>query len=96
MRSGSPFPARRRKPRRRVRDHGRRVILERLFSGAAALPCPDAADVDDDGALALTDALRALVYLRGSALPPGGPHARPPRPPRECALVMDCQAYKKR
>ena len=51
------------------------VILERLFSGAATLPCPDAADVDDDGRLALTDAVRLLLYLfgAGEAPPPPGP-----------------------
>jgi len=47
-------------------------ILLHLFAGRPAkLACEDAADIDDDGVLGLTDAIAALDHLfRGGPAPP--------------------------
>lgn len=46
------------------------LILRYLFYGeATSIPCEDAADFDDDGRIALTDAIESITYLfqRGAA-----------------------------
>jgi hypothetical protein len=58
-----------------------------LFQGAS-LPCPDAADFDDTGAVNITDAVGILGYLFSHAAPPPPPFPPPggdPTPdPMEC------------
>lgn len=50
------------------------AIINHLFSSDSfALPCPDAADIDDDGTVQLTDATRLLRYLFGGGSPPFPP-----------------------
>jgi hypothetical protein len=51
------------------------ATLDRLFRGAPALPCDDAADSDDSGNLDLTDAVHTLnhLFLGGPAPPAPGP-----------------------
>ena len=51
------------------------VALGRLFFGAGALTCEDAADADDDGALGVTDPIATLnhLFLGAGPLPPPSP-----------------------
>jgi hypothetical protein len=51
------------------------AILEHLFRGGAAPPCPDAADTNDDGKVDLTDPIFLLQHLfqSGTAPPPPYP-----------------------
>ncbi len=51
-------------------------ILRHLFSGSA-LPCLDSADVDDNSAVDLTDAIRLLEFLFLRGLPPAPPFTAP-------------------
>jgi hypothetical protein len=53
------------------------IILQHLFSGAAAPPCRDAADADDTGDLRLTDALVILNFLFLDGIPPAPPFPTP-------------------
>ena len=53
------------------------VALTALFLGGneeSALPCPDAADVDDSGSVDLTDAIGLASYLFGWAAAPRSPY----------------------
>ena len=50
------------------------VILGYLFQGSPVLLlCPDAADVNDDEAVHVSDAINLLAFLFGSGTPPGLP-----------------------
>jgi len=49
------------------------ATLGYLFSGAAALACPDAGDANDSGALDIADAVYTLAYLFSGGLPPAPP-----------------------
>ncbi|MGH2628886.1 MAG: hypothetical protein ACRDHY_19785, partial [Anaerolineales bacterium] len=51
------------------------AVLARLFLAGDPLPCDDAADADDDGAVSVTDAVILLrrLFLGGLALPAPGP-----------------------
>lgn len=49
------------------------TILETLFSGGDPLPCPDAADANDDGAVDIADPISLLEYLFGGGPPPPAP-----------------------
>lgn len=57
-------------------------ILRYLFAGGGVPPCLDAADVDDDGAVCLTDAVYLLQFFarRIDALPDPGPRTPGPDP----------------
>ncbi len=48
-------------------------LLNHLFLGGPAVPCPDAADADDSGRLDLTDAVHLLLYLFLGGAPPPEP-----------------------
>jgi hypothetical protein len=48
-------------------------LLNHLFRGGPGVPCPDAADADDDGRLTITDAIRILGHLFLGRLPPAPP-----------------------
>jgi hypothetical protein len=69
-------------------------VLRALFIPGTALGCEDAADVDDDGHLTLTDAIALLNYLFRS-----GP--APPAPFPDCgtdptADALECETYSLR
>ena len=49
------------------------VVLGFLFSGGDAPPCSKSADLDDDGAVAITDPLNLLNFLFLSTAPPAAP-----------------------
>jgi hypothetical protein len=49
------------------------AVLSVLFLGAPPLECADAGDVDDDGALGLTDAVVLLLHLFVSGPAPAPP-----------------------
>ena len=52
------------------------AILQWLFipgSERTLVPCPDAADVDDNGQIELTDAIEVVHYLFGGGRPPAPP-----------------------
>ena len=49
------------------------AALSRLFLGGALLPCLDAADADDDGALSLADPVLILSWLFLGGPPPAEP-----------------------
>ncbi len=49
------------------------VILEFLFTDGQAPPCLDAADVNDDGAVDVSDAIFELLFLFGGGAPPREP-----------------------
>ncbi len=51
--------------------------LFRLFLGAPTVPCLDAADADDDGALTVTDPIRTLHHLFRGGEPLPEPTGRP-------------------
>jgi hypothetical protein len=57
-------------------------VLNALFAGGPAVPCPDAADADDSGGLNITDPIRTLNFLfAGGPEPPApGPEACGPDP----------------
>jgi hypothetical protein len=63
------------------------AILGYLFLGSAAPACPDAADIDDSGELAITDAVYLLnhLFLGGRAPPP--PYPDPARDPTPDSLA---------
>lgn len=67
------------------------AVLLHLFAGRETLPCPDAADADDSGAVELTDAVFALSFLyQGGAAPP------PPFPgcgEDPTADALDCPGF---
>ena len=46
------------------------LILDVLFVSGGAVPCEDACDGDDDGALSLVDAIGLLAYLYTGGFPP--------------------------
>jgi hypothetical protein len=48
-------------------------ILKAIFLGGDALPCEDAADLDDDGAVELSDAILLLNFLFRGGAPPASP-----------------------
>jgi hypothetical protein len=50
-------------------------VLNALFAGGPAVPCPDAADADDSGGLNITDPIRTLNFLFA-----GGPEPPAPGP----------------
>ena len=52
-------------------------ILEHLFRGGARPACPDAADVDDSGKIAITDAVRLLGHLFRGEAPLPAPYPDP-------------------
>ena len=49
--------------------------LNFLFQNGASPPCPDAADVDDDGQIAINDAIASLnaMFLGSFTIPPPFP-----------------------
>jgi hypothetical protein len=49
------------------------VILSSLFLGVAVIRCRDAADVDDNATIVLTDAIFLLNHLFQGGLPPAPP-----------------------
>ena len=56
------------------------AILRFLFQGDGSLPCPDAADANDDGRYDISDPITILnrLFAGGSALPePGNPGQDP-------------------
>ncbi len=53
------------------------LILETVFLGGNNLPCADAADVNDDGRLDLSDAVTLLNHLFRSGPPPAAPYPTP-------------------
>ena len=66
-------------------------IFSRLFLGADAGECDDAADADDSGEVVITDGIYILNYLFL-----GGPSPRPPFP--ECDAetgddALSCEQY---
>lgn len=63
-------------------------LLRHLFGGAAtgALPCPDAADVDDSGSVHLTDAIALVHYLFLRGAVPAEPFPLSGRDPSPDAL----------
>jgi hypothetical protein len=52
-------------------------LLEYLFRGGPAPPCPDAGDINDDGQLDLSDPVYLLLYLFQSSRAPPPPHPEP-------------------
>jgi len=69
------------------------ALLNRLFAGAAALACDDAADADDSGDLTIGDAIGLLSYLFTSGAPPKDPG------PTTCGVdptaddALDCASF---
>lgn len=53
------------------------AILRALFQGSTAIPCLDAADVNDDGTVELSDAIALLNYFYRSGPPPAAPFPDP-------------------
>ena len=64
-------------------------ILLWLFRGGE-LPCRDAADVDDNGQVNLTDAISMLSFLFQGGTPPAAPYPQEGVDPTEDEL--DCTA----
>ena len=64
------------------------AVLHHVSGSAGALPCADALDSDDSGAIDLTDALTVLNYL---FQPPSGP---PRAPFEECGLDPTADALE--
>jgi hypothetical protein len=54
-----------------------RMLMDSIFLGRGVLPCQDAADVNDDGVVDLTDGILLLNHLFRSGAPPAYPHPRP-------------------
>ncbi|HVR76488.1 MAG TPA: hypothetical protein VMT52_19315, partial [Planctomycetota bacterium] len=48
-------------------------ILKAIFLGGETLPCEDAADLNDDGAVELSDAILLLNFLFRGGAPPASP-----------------------
>ena len=48
-------------------------VLNALFAGGPAVPCPDAADADDSGGLNITDPIRTLNFLFSGGVEPPAP-----------------------
>jgi len=58
------------------------LILTALFAGQGSIECEDAADTNDDGAVDISDAVKALGYLfLGDKLPPGTTPGEPQEDP---------------
>ncbi len=53
------------------------LILESVFLGGRKLPCEDAADVNDNGRVDLSDAVAILNHLFRSGPPPAAPYPAP-------------------
>ncbi|HVR75163.1 MAG TPA: hypothetical protein VMT52_12555 [Planctomycetota bacterium] len=49
------------------------LILKAIFLGGDTLPCEDAADLDDDGTVELSDAILLLNFLVRGGAPPASP-----------------------
>jgi hypothetical protein len=49
------------------------AILDFLFLGNQTLNCPDAADTDDNGTIAIVDAIIILNWLYSAGVPPAPP-----------------------
>ncbi len=65
-------------------------VLAYLFGGAI-LPCRDAADANDDGALDIADAVYVLAYLFAKGTPPPEPSGAPGSDPTTDSI--ECDAY---
>ena len=61
-------------------------LLTSLFGGAGEVPCEDAADANDDGALNVADAVYGLTYLFSGGGPPPAPFPEPGVDPTADAL----------
>lgn len=62
-------------------------VLLFLFDGGIELPCPAAADVDDNATLEITDAVYSLNHLFVDGPPPAAPYPEPgvdPTPDLDC------------
>jgi hypothetical protein len=53
------------------------LLLKALFLGESRLPCRDAADVNDDGVVEITDAVLLIEHLYQSGAPPRAPYPAP-------------------
>jgi hypothetical protein len=54
-----------------------RLLVDAIFLGEGDLTCDDAADVNDDGLIDLTDAILLLNHLFRGGVPPVYPYPRP-------------------
>jgi hypothetical protein len=68
-------------------------ILVHLFAGAEALPCPDAADANDDEALNVADALYLLAWLFNAGPPPPAPGPARCGPDPGADGALDCPEF---
>lgn len=75
----------------RTGDKDALAILASLFEGGP-LACEDAADVDDDGRITLTDAVHLLTHLHRQGLPPPFPGPRLPGLDPTPDALLDCRS----
>ena len=68
-------------------------ILDRLFRDDKGIDCPDAADVNDDGNVDLTDGIDLFWYLFLGGHAPRGPHLQIGNDPTEDGLGCELQVY---
>jgi hypothetical protein len=64
-------------------------LLDALFAGIGEIRCGDAADVNDDGTLGISDATLLLEWIFGEGRPPPPPFPAPGRDPTPDGLGCD-------